>query len=67
MDDLGAKFWLKLFGLFIVGAIVLFIFLIIFTKAVYAWGILGAFLALAAIALFFAWIHDRREQKRAGL
>lgn len=67
MDDLGAKFWLKLFGLFIVGAIALFIFLIIFTKAVYAWGILGAFLALAAIALFFAWLHDRREQRRAGV
>jgi hypothetical protein len=67
MDDLGFKFWLKLFGMFIVGAIVLFIFLIIFTKAVYAWGILGAFVGLAAIALFFAWIHDRREQRRAGV
>ncbi len=67
MDDLGFKFWVKLFGAFVVGAIVLFIFLIIFTKAVYAWGILGAFLALAAIALFFAWMHDRRVQRRAGI
>ena len=53
--------------MFIVGAVVLFIFLIIFTKAVYAWGIFGAFVALAAIALFFAWIHDRRVQRRAGV
>ena len=63
--DLGGKFWLKLFGAFIVGAIVLFIFLIIFAKAVYAWGVLGAFLGLAAIALFLAWIVDRRDQKRS--
>ena len=67
-DGLGFGFWVKLFGGFVLGAIVLFIFLIIFTKAIYAWGILGAFLGLAAVALFAGWIHDRREQRRtAGL
>jgi uncharacterized membrane protein len=64
-DGLGMGFWIKLFGMFIAGAIVLFIFLIIFARAVYAWGVLGAFLGIAAIALFAAWIHDRREQRRS--
>lgn len=64
-DDLGAKFWLKFAGVFLVGAIVLFIFLLLFTKAVYAWGIFGAFLAIVAVALFAAWIHDRRAQRGA--
>lgn len=63
-DGLGWKFWLKLFGGFIVGGIVVFIFLIIFVKAIYAWGILAGFLGLAAIALLAGYIHDRREQRR---
>jgi hypothetical protein len=64
VDDPGFKFWAKLFGLFIVGGIVLFIFLLIFTRAIYAWGILGAFALIAGIALLAAWIRDRRVQRR---
>ena len=60
MDDLGAKFWFKMAGVFVVGAIVLFIFMIIFLKAIYAW----AFLALAVLALVAGWFVDRRN---AGL
>jgi predicted PurR-regulated permease PerM len=63
-DDLGTKFWLKFAGVFVAGGIALFIFLLIFTKAVYAWGIFGAFLVVIALALLAAWIHDRREQRR---
>ena len=66
-DDLGFGFWAKLAGVFVLGAIVLIFVFIFFTRAVYAWGIFGAFVALAAIALFFAWIHDRRVQRRAGV
>jgi hypothetical protein len=61
MDDPGGKFWLKLAGLFVVGAIVLFIFMIIFLKAIYAWGILGTFLLLAVVALIAGWFVDRRN------
>jgi hypothetical protein len=61
MDDLGASFWFKMAGLFVVGAIVLFIVLIIFLKAIYAWGFLAAFLALAVLALVAGWFVDRRN------
>lgn len=63
-DGLGAGFWLKLAGLFIVGAIALFVLLAIFWRISYAWGFLGAFLFLAAAALLFGWIHDRREARQ---
>ena len=61
MDDLGAGFWLKLAGVFIGGAILLFIFTLLFLHAVYAWGLFGTLLVLAAVALFFGWLHDRRN------
>jgi hypothetical protein len=61
MDDLGAGFWFKMAGLFVVGAIVLFIFMIFLLKAIYAWGFLGAFLVLAVLALVVGWFTDRRN------
>jgi hypothetical protein len=64
MDDLGWKFWLQLAGLFAVGAVVLFIFLIFLLKAVYAFGILGALLLMAGLALLAGWIFDRRQERR---
>ncbi len=60
MDDFGFKFWLKMAGLFVLGAIALFIFMWLFLSAIYAWGFLAAFLVLAAGALALGWIHDRR-------
>jgi hypothetical protein len=61
MDDLGASFWFKMAGLFVVGAIALFIFMIIFLKAIYAWGFLAACLVLAVLALVAGWFVDRRN------
>ena len=61
MDDLGAGFWLKLAGIFIAGAIILFILTLLFLHAVYAWGLFGTLLVLAAIALFFGWLYDLRN------
>ncbi len=60
MDDYGWKFWLKMAGLFVAGAIALFVFMWIFLSAIYAWGFLAAFLLLAVGALSLGWIHDRR-------
>lgn len=68
-DDLGFGFYAKLAGVFLLGAIALAIVLIVFTRAVYAWGLLGAFLFLAAIALLAGWIfdrHDKKEREQAG-
>ena len=61
MDDLGAKFWFKLAGLFVVGAIALFIFMYIFLKAIYAWGFLATFLLIAVVALIAGYFADRRN------
>jgi hypothetical protein len=63
-DGLGFGFYLKLTGAILAFGIGGFILMLIFTKAVYAWGLLGAFIALSAVMLGFAWLHDRREAKR---
>jgi dolichol kinase len=59
-DDYGFKFWLKVAGLFVAGAIGLFVVAWIFLSVVYAWSFLGALLLLAVVALALGWIHDRR-------
>ena len=59
-DDFGFKFWLKVAGLFVAGAIGLFVVAWIFISVVYAWSFLGALLLLAVVALALGWIHDRR-------
>jgi uncharacterized membrane protein YhaH (DUF805 family) len=64
MDDFGSRFWLKCAAVFIAGAIVLFIFTVLLLHAIYAWGIFGALVALAVIALALGWMHDRREARR---
>lgn len=64
MDDLGAGFWLKLAGIFIAGAIILFIFTLLFLHAIYAWGLFGTMLVLAAIALFAGWMYDRKNARQ---
>jgi predicted lysophospholipase L1 biosynthesis ABC-type transport system permease subunit len=61
MDEYGWKFWLKVAGLFVLGAIALFVVMWIFLTAIYAWGFLAAFLVLALVALTFGWLHDRRN------
>src|SRR5215467_10093392 len=60
MDDFGFKFWLKVAGLFVLGAIALLVFMWIFLSAIYAWGFFAALLVLAAGALALGWIHDLR-------
>ncbi len=60
-DDYGSKFWLKVAGLFVLGAIGLFVISWLFLSLVYAWSFLGALLVLAVVALAFGWMHDRRN------
>jgi hypothetical protein len=37
---------------------------LIFSRAVYAFGIFGAFILLAAALLIFGWAYDRRLEKQ---
>jgi hypothetical protein len=61
MDDLGAGFWFRAAGMFVLGAVILFLVLFFLLKAIYAWGVLAALLVLAVIALIFGWYTDRRN------
>ena len=64
-EGLGTRFWLKLAaGVFGIGILIL-IGLLIFWRALYAWGFFGAFLALGAVLLVFGWIYDRRANRRS--
>jgi hypothetical protein len=61
-DGLGFRFFLWLAGLVVVGGIVLLVAFLIFSRAVYAWGFLGGFLAFAVVVLIFGWIYDKRHE-----
>lgn len=65
-EKLGFKFFVWLAAVVIGGGIALLIILLLFSRAVYAWGFLGAFLVLAAILLLIGWLFDRREARRYG-
>ena len=60
-DGFGAGFFLKIAGVCVVGGIIVMILFLIFFRAVYAWGFLGAFLALAAVLCLYGWFYDRRH------
>ena len=65
-DGLGFKFWGGLIGIILAVAIGGMIIFLIFSRAVYAWGFLGAFLVLGAIVILVAWIYDKKTQRRVG-
>ena len=62
-DGLGFKFFLKLAGIVVrlrPRGLILFLLL---SKAIYAWGFLGGFLAFALLLLAVGWIWDRRGER----
>jgi hypothetical protein len=61
---LGARFWLKLFGLCIAGAIAVGVVFFVVGWAWYAWGLLGMFIFFGAVLLAFGYIVDKREERR---
>jgi predicted PurR-regulated permease PerM len=63
-EGLGLKFWLAMIGIVVAVGVGGLIFFLIFTRAVYAWGFLGAVLALGLVFILFAWLHDRRQKRR---
>jgi membrane protein implicated in regulation of membrane protease activity len=62
--ELGGRFWLGLLGVCVGAVVAGAILFLLFGWAWWAWGFMGAFIVLSAIALGFAYIHDRREQNR---
>lgn len=62
--ELGGRFWLGLLGVCVGAVVAGAILFLLFGWAWSAWGFMGAFIVLSAIALGFAYIHDRREQNR---
>jgi hypothetical protein len=62
--DLGWKFWLAFVGVCIAVAIGGWLVFAIFAGALVRWGIIGAFIVVGLIAIGFAYVYDRREQKR---
>jgi hypothetical protein len=65
-EKLGFKFFVWLAAVVIGGGLVLLIVLLLFSRAVYAWGFLGAFVVLGLILLLIGWLYDRREARRYG-
>ena len=66
-EGLGTRFWLKLFAGILAIGIVLLIGLLVFWRALYAWGFFGAFVAIAVVSLVFGWIYDRRKARNLGI
>jgi hypothetical protein len=62
-EGLGTGFFLKIAGVCVAVGIIVMIFFLILSRAVYAWGFFGAFLALAAVLCLFAWFYDRRNSR----
>jgi hypothetical protein len=69
-EGLGFRFYARLAGIGIVVAIVGLILMLIFSRALYAWGFFGMFLLLAVVLFVIGWVIDRREaraQKISGV
>ena len=62
-EGLGFRFYAGLAGVVIACGLVALVMILIFSRAVYAWGVLGAFIVLAAALLLFGWIFDRRAAR----
>jgi len=68
-DDsgIGFAFFARMAGLIIAAGVVAMIVMLVFSRAVYAWGLLGGFIAFAVILLVVGWVFDRRRARRDPL
>lgn len=65
MDEgLGGSFWLKVFGVLVLGAIGAMLVFLIFDAVWYRWGFFGAIVIFCGGLLLIAYIGDRRSQRR---
>ena len=63
-EGLGLKFWAAMVGIILAAGLGGMILFLIFSRAVYAWGFLGAFLAFALVLIVFGWFYDRRKARQ---
>ena len=65
-DDqaLGFRFYAGFAGIVVAIGIAVWVFVILISRAVYAWGLFGMFLVLAVVLMVFGWMVDRREARR---
>lgn len=66
-DGIGFAFYARLAGVVIAAGVVAMLVMLVFFRAVYAWGILGAFIVFALILLGAGWLLDRRQTRRRPL
>lgn len=59
----GFRFYLALGGAALGIGLLVWVGMLVFARAVYAWGFLGVFLVLAVILVLIGWIADRREAR----
>jgi hypothetical protein len=63
----GFKTYAKMAGIVALGGIILLGLTLLVTKAVFAWGILGAAIVISAILLFVGWWSDRKDAQRQAV
>jgi hypothetical protein len=63
-EGLGAGFWLKVFGVILLGGLGVFLAFVLFERAWYRYGFLGASILFCAVLLGIAWVHDRRSARQ---
>ena len=62
-DGLGPRFWLAIAGSTLGIGIGILIGFLVVGYAFWAWGVFGTMVVLSAIALFVAWLFDRRRAR----
>jgi NhaP-type Na+/H+ and K+/H+ antiporter len=61
---MGGSFWLKVFGVLVLGGIAAMLVFLLFEAVWYRWSLLGAIVFFTGVLLLIAYIGDRRSQRR---
>ena len=67
VPGIGFAFFARMAGVIVAAGVVAMIVMLVFFRAVYAWGLLGGFIAFAVILLAVGWAFDRRRARRDPL
>ena len=61
---MGGSFWLKVFGVLVLGGIALMLVFLLFEAAWLRWGFFGAIALFIVVLLGIAYVMDRRKQQQ---